>query len=119
MNPSEFILFGSTHILTLIFIFGISFGFSFYIKDSYDSSKYSTFESTLGYLLIFNELLKPFYLIELGKELIGGPIPSLYMLAIFLLMQQAYFFLQELKNVLILHTSGVLEEELWLCLHQI
>jgi hypothetical integral membrane protein (TIGR02206 family) len=67
MNPSEFILFGSTHILTLIFIFGISFGFSFYIKDSYDSSKYSTFESTLGYLLIFNELLKPFYLIALGE----------------------------------------------------
>ena len=66
MNPNEFILFGSTHILTLIFIFGISFGFSFYIKDSYDSSKYLTFERSLGYILIINELFKPFYLIAFG-----------------------------------------------------
>ena len=54
MNPSEFILFGYTHFLTLFLIFSISFGFSFYIKDSYNPSKYSTFESSLGYILILS-----------------------------------------------------------------
>ena len=62
MVSNEFILFGSTHLLTLFIIFGVSFAFSFHVKNDYDELRYAMFEKILAYLLIFNELLKPFYL---------------------------------------------------------
>ena len=60
MTSNEFILFGSTHLLTLFIIFGVSFTFSFYVKNDYDETRYAIFEKILAYLLIFNEFLKPF-----------------------------------------------------------
>ena len=116
MNPSEFILFGFTHILTLILIFSISLGFSFYVKDSYDSARYSTFESTLGYLLILNELLKPFYLIALGDGAYRWtntiPLHACHISS----YATGLFLLTRIKSVLILPIFGVLVEEQWLCL---
>ena len=64
---NEFILFGTTHIITLITIFTISFGFAFYVKDSYVQHNFLTFEKCLAFILIINELVKPFYLIALGE----------------------------------------------------
>ena len=68
MTTNEFILFGSTHILTLFLIFSISLGFSIYARGIYDEVKFSVFEKSLGYLLILNELLKPFYLNYFSPE---------------------------------------------------
>ena len=64
---NEFILFGTTHIITLISIFTISFGFAFYVKDSYNKQNFLSFEKSLAFILIINELVKPFYLIALGE----------------------------------------------------
>ena len=68
MTSNEFILFGSTHLLTLFLIFGASFAFSFYVKNDYNEIRYAMFEKILAYLLIFNELLKPFYLNYFAPE---------------------------------------------------
>ena len=52
MTTNEFILFGPTHIFTLVLIFTVSIGFSVYVRASYDEIKFSLFEKTLAYLLI-------------------------------------------------------------------
>ena len=100
MTSNEFILFGSTHLLTLLIIFGASFAFSFYVKNDYDEIRYAMFEKILAYLLIFNELLKPFYLNYFGPEDYNwtNTIPlhachfSSYATGLFLLTRNQKFF---------------------------
>jgi len=100
MTSNEFILFGSTHLLTLFIIFGASFAFSFYVKNDYDEIRYAMFEKILAYLLIFNELLKPFYLNYFSPEDYNwtNTIPlhachfSSYATGLFLLTRNRKFF---------------------------
>ncbi|MDC3013555.1 TIGR02206 family membrane protein [Candidatus Marinimicrobia bacterium] len=100
MVSNEFILFGSTHLLTLLIIFGVSFTFSFYVKNNYDANRYAMFEKTLAYLLIFNELLKPFYLNYFSPDAYNwtNTIPlhachfSSYATGLFLLTRNQKFF---------------------------
>ena len=100
MTTNEFILFGSTHILTLFLIFSISIGFSIYARGIYDEVKFSVFEKSLGYLLILNELLKPFYLNYFSPEDYNwtNTIPlhachfSSYATGLFLLTRNQKFF---------------------------
>jgi hypothetical integral membrane protein (TIGR02206 family) len=100
MTSNEFILFGSTHLLTLFLIFGASFAFSFYVKNDYDEIRYAMFEKILAYLLIFNELLKPFYLNYFSPEDYNwtNTIPlhachfSSYATGLFLLTRNQKFF---------------------------
>ena len=100
MTTNEFILFGPTHIFTLVLIFTVSIGFSVYVRASYDEIKFSLFEKTLAYLLIFNELLKPFYLNYFNPDVYNwtNTIPlhachiSSYATGLFLLTRNQKFF---------------------------
>ena len=100
MTNNEFILFGPTHIFTLLLIFTLSIGFSLYVKTSYDEIKFSLFEKTLAYLLILNELLKPFYLNYFSPDAYNwtNTIPlhachiSSYATGLFLLTRNQKFF---------------------------
>ena len=56
---NEFVLFGTTHLLTLAIIFIASFGFAYFAKSNYSEQAYLPFEKFFGCLLIANELLKP------------------------------------------------------------
>ena len=95
---NEFILFGSTHLLTLTIIFTISFGFSFFYRSRYNPDSFARFEQVLGYTLILNELLKPFYLVALGDYKWTNTVPlhachmSSYATGLFLLTRQQRFF---------------------------
>ena len=95
---NEFILFGSTHLLTLTIIFAISFGFSFFYRNRYNPDSFARFEQVLGYTLILNELLKPLYLIALGDYKWTNTVPlhachmSSYATGLFLLTRQQRFF---------------------------
>ena len=108
---NEFILFGSTHLLTLTIIFTISFGFSFFNRSRYNPDTFARFEQVLGYTLILNELLKPFYLIALGDYKWTNTVPlhachmSSYATGLFLLTRQQRFF--------DFAYFGELEEEQW------
>ena len=100
MTTNEFILFGPTHIFTLVLIFTVSIGFSVYVRASYDEIKFSLFEKTLAYLLILNELLKPFYLNYFSPDVYNwtNTIPlhachiSSYATGLFLLTRNQKFF---------------------------
>ena len=100
MTTNEFILFGPTHIFTLLLIFTLSIGFSLYARTSYDEIKFSLFEKTLAYLLILNELLKPFYLNYFSPDAYNwtNTIPlhachiSSYATGLFLLTRNQKFF---------------------------
>ena len=100
MTTNEFILFGPTHIFTLLLIFTLSIGFSLYVRTSYDEIKFSLFEKTLAYLLILNELLKPFYLNYFSPDAYNwtNTIPlhachiSSYATGLFLLTRNQKFF---------------------------
>lgn len=100
MTTNEFILFGPTHIFTLVLIFSVSIGFSLYVRASYDEIKFSLFEKTLAYLLILNELLKPFYLNYFSPDAYNwtNTIPlhachiSSYATGLFLLTRNQKFF---------------------------
>lgn len=100
MTNNEFILFGPTHIFTLLLIFTLSIGFSLYVRTSYDEIKFSLFEKTLAYLLILNELLKPFYLNYFSPDAYNwtNTIPlhachiSSYATGLFLLTRNQKFF---------------------------
>jgi len=95
---NEFILFGTTHLLTLTIIFVVSFSFSFFIRDKYSSESFGSFEKILGFTLILNELLKPFYLIALGDYKWTNTVPlhachiSSYTAGLFLLTREQKFF---------------------------
>ena len=95
---NEFILFGTTHLLTLGIIFVVSFGFSFFIRDKYSLESFGSFEKILGFALILNELLKPFYLIALGDYKWTNTVPlhachiSSYTAGLFLLTREQRFF---------------------------
>jgi len=95
---NEFILFGTTHLLTLTIIFVVSFGFSFFIRDKYSTESFGSFEKILGFALILNELLKPFYLIALGDYKWTNTVPlhachiSSYTAGLFLLTREQKFF---------------------------
>ena len=49
---NEFILFGTTHLLTLSIIFGISIGVPFFLRNKYSLDSLSQFEKVLGCVLI-------------------------------------------------------------------
>jgi len=95
---NEFILFGTTHLLTLTIIFVVSFGFSFFVRDKYSAESFGSFETILGFALILNELLKPFYLIALGDYKWTNTVPlhachiSSYTAGLFLLTREQKFF---------------------------
>jgi|TARA_B100001250_G_scaffold383562_1_gene377617 hypothetical integral membrane protein (TIGR02206 family) len=95
---NEFILFGTTHLLTLAIIFAASFGFSFFVRDKYSLESFASFEKILGFALILNELLKPFYLIALGDYKWTNTVPlhachiSSYTAGLFLLTREQRFF---------------------------
>ncbi|MDP6878621.1 MAG: TIGR02206 family membrane protein [Candidatus Marinimicrobia bacterium] len=95
---NEFILFGTTHLLTLTIIFVVSFSFSFFIRDKYSAESFGSFEKILGFTLILNELLKPFYLIALGDYKWTNTVPlhachiSSYTAGLFLLTREQKFF---------------------------
>jgi len=95
---NEFILFGTTHLLTLTIIFVVSFGFSFFARDKYSAESFGSFEKFLGFALILNELLKPFYLIALGDYKWTNTVPlhachiSSYTAGLFLLTREQKFF---------------------------
>jgi len=95
---NEFILFGTTHLLTLAIIFAVSFGFSFFIRDKYSLESFASFEKILGFTLILNELLKPLYLIALGDYKWTNTVPlhachiSSYTAGLFLLTREQRFF---------------------------
>ena len=95
---NEFILFGTTHLLTLTIIFVVSFGFSFFIRDKYSAESFGSIETILGFALILNELLKPFYLIALGDYKWTNTVPlhachiSSYTAGLFLLTREQRFF---------------------------
>ena len=95
---NEFILFGTTHLLTLAIILTVSFGFSFFVRDKYSLESFSSFEKFLGFALILNELLKPFYLIALGDYKWTNTVPlhachiSSYTAGLFLLTREQKFF---------------------------
>tara|TARA_Y100000389_G_scaffold21581_1_gene18524 strand:- start:2943 stop:3650 length:708 start_codon:yes stop_codon:yes gene_type:complete len=95
---NEFILFGTTHLLTLSIIFGSSFGFSFFVRNRYNPDSFASFEKVLGYTIILNELLKPFYLIALGDYKWTNTVPlhachiSSYTTGLFLLTRNQRFF---------------------------
>ena len=97
-SENEFILFGIIHLLTLGIIFVISFGFSFFIRDKYSLESFASFEKILGFALILNELLKPFYLIALGDYQWTNTVPlhachiSSYTAGLFLLTREQRFF---------------------------
>ena len=95
---NEFILFGTTHLLTLAIIFAVSFGFSFFMRDKYSLESFASFENFLGFTLILNELLKPLYLIALGDYKWTNTVPlhachiSSYTAGLFLLTREQRFF---------------------------
>ena len=95
---NEFILFGTTHLLTLAIIFAVSFGFSFSMRDKYSLESFASFEKILGFTLILNELLKPLYLIALGDYKWTNTVPlhachiSSYTAGLFLLTREQRFF---------------------------
>tara|TARA_B100000427_G_scaffold58559_1_gene45972 strand:+ start:481 stop:1188 length:708 start_codon:yes stop_codon:yes gene_type:complete len=95
---NEFILFGTTHLLTLAIIFAVSFGFSFFMRDKYSLESFASFEKILGFTLILNELLKPLYLIALGDYKWTNTVPlhachiSSYTAGLFLLTREQRFF---------------------------
>ena len=95
---NEFILFGTTHLLTLTIIFVVSFGFSFFARDKYSAESFGSFEKFLGFALILNELLNPFYLIALGDYKWTNTVPlhachiSSYTAGLFLLTREQKFF---------------------------
>ena len=95
---NEFILFGTTHLLTLAIIFAVSFGFSFFMRDKYSLESFASFEKILGFTLILNELLKPLYLIALGDYKWTNTVPlhachiSSYTAGLFLLTREQKFF---------------------------
>ena len=95
---NEFILFGTTHLLTLAIILTVSFGFSFFVRDKYSLDSFASFEKILGFALILNELLKPFYLIALGDYKWTNTVPlhachiSSYTAGLFLLTREQRFF---------------------------
>jgi len=95
---NEFILFGTTHLLTLTIIFVVSFGFSFFIRDKYSAESFGSFETIFGFALILNELLKPFYLIALGDYKWTNTVPlhachiTSYTAGLFLLTREQKFF---------------------------
>jgi len=97
-SENKFILFGITHLLTLGIIFMISFGFSFLMRDKYSLTSLASFEKILGFAIILNELLKPFYLIALGDYKWTNTVPlhachiSSYAAGLFLLTREQRFF---------------------------
>lgn len=97
-SENKFILFGITHLLTLGIIFMISFGFSFLMRDKYSLTSLASFEKILGFAIILNELLKPFYLIALGDYKWTNTVPlhachiSSYTAGLFLLTREQRFF---------------------------
>ncbi|MDG1089381.1 MAG: hypothetical protein P8P37_00750, partial [Candidatus Marinimicrobia bacterium] len=72
---NEFILFGTTHLLTLSIIFAISLGVPFFLRSKYRLDSLSQFEKILGFTLILNELMKPFYLIAFGDYKWTNTVP--------------------------------------------
>ena len=56
---NEFVLFGTTHLLTLSIICLASFSFAYFAKSNYSEQSYLPFEKFFGCLLIANELFKP------------------------------------------------------------
>ena len=95
---NEFILFGTTHLLTLSIIFGISLGVPFFLRNKYSLDSLSQFEKVLGCTLILNELMKPFYLIAFGDYKWTNTVPlhachiSSYATGLFLLTRHQRFF---------------------------
>lgn len=95
---NEFILFGTTHLLTLSIIFAISLGVPFFLRSKYRLDSLSQFEKILGFTLILNELIKPFYLIAFGDYKWTNTVPlhachiSSYATGLFLLTRHQQFF---------------------------
>ena len=95
---NEFILFGTTHLLTLFIIFVASFGFAYFAKSNYNEQSYLSFEKFFGYLLIANELFKPLVLTTFGDYRWTNTVPlhmchiSSYATGLFLLTREKRFF---------------------------
>jgi len=95
---NEFILFGTTHLLTLIIIFVVSFGFAYFAKSNYSEQSYLSFENFFGCLLIANELFKPLVLTTFGDYRWTNTVPlhmchiSSYATGLFLLTREKRFF---------------------------
>jgi len=94
----EFVLFGTTHLLTLSIIFVASFGFAYFAKSNYSEQAYLPFEKFFGCLLIANELFKPLLLTTFGDYKWTNTVPlhmchlSSYAAGLFLLTRDKRFF---------------------------
>ena len=95
---NEFVLFGTTHLLTLVLIFVASFSFAYFAKSNYNKESYLTFEKLFGCLLIANELFKPLVLTTFGDYRWTNTVPlhmchiSSYATGLFLLTRDKRFF---------------------------
>ena len=72
---NEFVLFGTTHLLTLTLIFVASLGFAYFAKSNYSEQSYLPFEIFFGCLLIANELFKPLVLTTFGDYRWTNTVP--------------------------------------------